>query len=112
MIFRQVFDSGSGTYTYLIAARRGGEALLIDPVLEKVDQYIALIGELGVRLVKALDTHIHADHVSGLGALRDRTRCITVMGHESGADVVAMRVREGDTVEVDGLSLEAIYTPG
>ena len=112
MIFRQIFDSGSGTYTYVLAARRGGEALIIDPVSEKVDQYLALLRELDVRLVKALDTHVHADHVTGLGALRDRTRCITVMGKESGANVVAMRVREGDTVDVDGISLRALHTPG
>lgn len=112
MLFRQIFDSGSGTYTYLLAARRGGEALLIDPVLEKVDQYLTLIRELDLRLVKAVDTHIHADHVTGLGALRDCTRCVTVMGRESGADVVAMRVRDGDAVDIDGVSLEAIYTPG
>src|SRR3954466_1256489 len=80
MIFRQMFDSLSGTYTYLLASRRGGEALILDPVLEKVDRYLQLIRELDVKLVKAVDTHLHADHVTGLGALRDRTQCITVMG--------------------------------
>ena len=80
MIFRQLFDSVSSTYTYLIASRRGGEALIIDPVLEKVDRYIQLVDELDLRLVKAVDTHLHADHITGLGALRDRTHCITVMG--------------------------------
>ncbi len=80
MIFRQLFDSVSGTYSYLIASRRGAEALIIDPVLEKVDRYVQLLGELDLRLVKAVDTHLHADHITGLGALRDRTRCITVMG--------------------------------
>ena len=72
MIFRQLFDSVSGTYTYLIASRRGGEALIVDPVLEKVDRYIQLVGELDLKLVKAVDTHLHADHLTGLGALRDR----------------------------------------
>ncbi len=80
MIFRQLFDSESFTYTYLIGSRHGGEALLIDPVLDKVDRYIQLLGELDLRLVKAVDTHVHADHVTGLGALRDRIKCITVMG--------------------------------
>ena len=80
MIFRQLFDHASSTYTYLIAGAPGGEALVIDPVLERVERYIQLLGELDLRLVKALDTHLHADHVSGLGALRDRTRCVTVMG--------------------------------
>ena len=87
MIFRQLFDSESSTYTYLIGSRRGGEALLIDPVLEKVDRYIQLLEDLGLRLVKAVDTHVHADHVTGLGALRDRTRCITIMSEHSGVDV-------------------------
>src|SRR5256886_555272 len=112
MIFRQLFDSVSGTYTYLLASRRGGEALIIDPVLEKVDRYLQLIRELDLRLVKAVDTHLHADHVTGLGALRDRTHCITVMGEQTHADVVSMRVTEGDCIEIDGLSLAVLYTPG
>ena len=112
MIFRQLFDSASSTYSYLIASRRGGEALVIDPVLEKVDRYLQLVRELDLRLVKAVDTHLHADHITGLGALRDRTRCITVMGEQSGVDVVSMRVSDGDTLRVEGVGLEAIYTPG
>jgi glyoxylase-like metal-dependent hydrolase (beta-lactamase superfamily II)/rhodanese-related sulfurtransferase len=112
MIFRQLFDSVSSTYTYLIASRRGGEALIIDPVLDKVERYLQLLEELDVKLIKALDTHVHADHITGLGALRDRTRCITVMGRESGVDVVSMRVAEGDKVEIEGLVLDALYTPG
>src|SRR6476469_2921421 len=112
MIFRQVFDSVSSTYTYLIASRRGGEALVIDPVLEKVDRYIQLVNELDLRLVKAVDTHLHADHITGLGALRDRTHCITVMGEETKADVVSMRVAEGEKVAIEGVSLEVVYTPG
>src|SRR6059036_3212207 len=112
MIFRQLFDSVSSTYTYLIASRRGGEALIIDPVLERVDHYIQLINELDLRLVKAADTHVHADHITGLGALRDRTHCVTVMGERSKVDVVSMRVADGDRLTVEGLSLEALYTPG
>ena len=112
MIFRQLFDATSGTYTYLIASRRGGEALIIDPVLEKVDRYLQLVRELDLRLVKAIDTHLHADHITGLGALRDRTQCVTVMGEQTKADVVSIRVAEGDTVEVEGIALEALYTPG
>jgi len=112
MIFRQLFDSASSTYSYLIASRRGGEALIIDPVLEKVERYLQLVRELDLRLVKAVDTHLHADHITGLGALRDRTRCITVMGEQSGVDVVSMRVSDGDTLRVEGVGLEAIYTPG
>src|SRR5262244_4323186 len=106
MIFRQLFDSTSGTYTYLLASRRGGEALIIDPVIEKVERYLQLIRELDLKLVKAVDTHLHADHITGLGALRDRTQCITVMGDQTKADVVSMRVTEGDTLQVEGVSLD------
>ncbi|HLL28825.1 MAG TPA: MBL fold metallo-hydrolase [Xanthobacteraceae bacterium] len=112
MIFRQLFDSPSGTYTYLLASRRGGEALIIDPVLDKVDRYLQLIAELELNLVKAVDTHLHADHVTGLGALRDHTHCITVMGEMSNVDVVSLRVAEGDKLKVEGVSLDVLYTPG
>jgi len=112
MIFRQLFDQTSGTYSYLLASRRGGEALIIDPVLEKVDRYLQLVRELDLKLVKAVDTHIHADHITGLGALRDRTQCITVMGEQARVDVVSMRVADGDKLEVEGVSLDVMYTPG
>jgi sulfur dioxygenase len=112
MIFRQLFDSTSSTYTYLIASRHGGEALIIDPVLERVERYLQLVRELELRLVKAVDTHLHADHITGLGALRDRTHCITVMGEQTHADVVSMRVAEGDRIDIEGLSLDVLYTPG
>lgn len=112
MIFRQLFDSDSCTYTYLIASRRGGEALIIDSVLDKVDRYIQLLDELDLKLIKAVDTHVHADHITGLGALRDRTRCITVMGEQSGVDVVSMRVADGHRIDIEGISLDVIYTPG
>src|SRR5512143_1309109 len=112
MIFRQLFDQVSGTYSYLLASRRGGEALIIDPVLEKVDRYLQLVKELDLRLVKAVDTHLHADHITGLGALRDRTHCITIMGEETKADVVSMRVSDGDKVTIEGMTLDVMYTPG
>src|SRR3954463_13874965 len=112
MIFRQLFDSVSGTYTYLLASRRGGEALIIDPVIEKVERYLQLIAELDLKLVKAVDTHLHADHITGLGALRDRTRCITVMGEMSKVDVVSMRLGDGDRLSVEGVTLDVLYTPG
>ena len=112
MIFRQLFDSVSGTYSYLLASRAGGEALILDPVLEKVDRYCQLLRELDLRLVKAVDTHLHADHVTGLGELRDRTHCVTIMGEQSKADVVAMRVGDGDKVTIEGLGLDVMYTPG
>ena len=112
MIFRQLFDTTSGTYTYVLASRPGGEALIIDPVLEKVDRYLQLIRELDLKLVKAADTHLHADHITGLGALRDRTHCVTVMGEQSKADIVSMRVAEGDRIEIEGVRLDVLYTPG
>jgi sulfur dioxygenase len=112
MIFRQLFDQTSGTYSYLLASRRGGEALILDPVLEKVDRYLQLVRELDVKLVKAVDTHLHADHITGLGALRDKTHCITVMGEQTKADVVSMRLADGEKLTIEGLSLDAIYTPG
>ncbi len=112
MICRQLFDATSCSFTYLLAGEPGGEALLIDPVCERVDQYLRLLGELRLRLVKAVDTHLHADHLSALPALRDRTRCITVAGIRSPADVVSMRVGEGDAIEVDGVRLEVLETPG
>src|SRR5579872_7515383 len=112
MIFRQLFDATSGTYTYLLASRHGGEALIIDPVLERVDRYLQLVRELDLKLVKAVDTHLHADHVTGLGALRDRTHCVTVMGEHSKADVVSMRVSEGERIRIEGVSLDVVYTPG
>src|SRR6476619_5433193 len=112
MIFRQLFDQASSTYSYLLASRPGGEALIIDPVLEKVDRYLHLVHELDLKLVKAVDTHLHADHITGLGALRDHTHCITVMGEQTKADVVSMRLTDGDKLTIEGLALDAIYTPG
>ena len=112
MIFRQLFDSISSTYTYLLSSAHGGEALIIDPVLGRVDRYIQLLKELDLRLVKAIDTHLHADHITGLEALRERTQCITVMGEQTKADVVSIRVSDGDRVDIEGLSLDVAYTPG
>src|SRR5438046_10484391 len=104
MIFRQLFDSVSGTYTYLLASRRGGEALIIDPVIEKVERYVQLITELDLKLVKAVDTHLHADHITGLGALRDRTHCITGMGEHSSVAGLSMRVAQVDKPPLEGLA--------
>jgi sulfur dioxygenase len=81
-------------------------------VLEKVDRYLKLMEELDLHLVKAVDTHLHADHVTGLGALRDRTHCITVMGEHSKVDVVSMRIGDGDRLAIEGVKLDVLYTPG
>ncbi|NUN12515.1 MAG: MBL fold metallo-hydrolase [Myxococcales bacterium] len=112
MIFRQLFHQESGTYTYLLARRRGGEAILIDPVLEDTDKLLKWIHELDVRLIQAFDTHTHADHITALGALRDRTGCDTVIGRESYAECATIRVQDGQILDIDGLKLQAIYTPG
>lgn len=112
MIFRQLFDNVSSTYTYLLAGRSGGEALIIDPVFERVDRYCQLLEELDLKLLKVVDTHVHADHVTGMAELRDRTKCVTVMGKKAPVDVVSMRVQEGDTIDIDGVSMGVLYTPG
>ncbi|MBT3917186.1 MAG: MBL fold metallo-hydrolase [Rhodospirillaceae bacterium] len=112
MLLRQLFDSESCTFTYLLASGTGAEALIIDPVVGKLDRYLTLLDELELHLVKAIDTHVHADHITALGELRDKTNCITVMGNESSVDVVSMRVEDGDKIEIDGICLDAIYTPG
>ena len=112
MIFRQLFDSVSGTYSYLLASRVGGEAMILDPVQDKVNRYCQLLRELDLKLVKAVDTHLHADHITGLSELRDRTHCVTIMGEQTKADVVAMRVADGDKVTIEGITLDVMYTPG
>jgi glyoxylase-like metal-dependent hydrolase (beta-lactamase superfamily II) len=112
MIFRQLFERESSTYSYLLAARKGGEALLIDPVKEETPKYLQLIEELDLRLVFAIDTHVHADHVTALGALRESTSCTTIMGSESKAQCVSRTVKDGELIRVDGLELKALYTPG
>ena len=106
MIFRQMFDSVSGPIR-TCWPRAGGEAMIIDPVLEKVDRYIQLLRELDLTLIKAIDTHVHADHITGLGALRDRTKCVTVMGKQSKTDVVSMRVA---TAIASRLTVSDCYT--
>jgi glyoxylase-like metal-dependent hydrolase (beta-lactamase superfamily II) len=110
MILRQIFDRTSCTYTYLVAS--GGEACLIDPVFEQVEGYIRLLRELRLSLVMAVDTHLHADHVTGLGTLHARTRCLTVMGEQTAAEIVLLRVGDGDRIHVGDLELRAIHTPG
>jgi sulfur dioxygenase len=112
MIFRQLFEKTSSTYTYLLARRAGGEALLIDPVSDQVDGYLRLIEELDLKLVHAVDTHVHADHVTGLGALRDVTGCVTAMGEQTRAECVSRKLKDGEVLTVDGLEVRAVYTPG
>ena len=112
MLFRQLFDHESSTYTYLLASRPGGEALLLDPVLEQTDAYLQLIRELDLKLVLAVDTHTHADHVTALGKLREETACVTMMGERTRAECVSAQFKDGDKLRLDGLALRALYTPG
>jgi len=112
VIFQQLFDPKSFTYSYLIARRRGGEALLIDPVQDQVGVYIDLLAALELSLVKAVDTHLHADHVTALGELRRRTGCATAMGEMTRCEYVDMKLRDDERVDVDGLRLRALHTPG
>ena len=112
MIFKQVFDQKSSTYTYLIASDKGREALIIDPVLENVEDYIKLLNELNLKLVKVIDTHIHADHVTGAGKLRDKTKCVTIMGEHTPTDAVEIKVKDEEIIKLDKLEIKALYTPG
>ena len=112
MIFKQVFDKKSSTYTYLIASSEGREALIIDPVLENVEDYIKLLNELDLRLVKVIDTHIHADHVTGASKLKDLTRCSTIMGEYTPAETVEIKVKDDEYIHLDNLKIRAMYTPG
>jgi len=112
MLFRQLFDKTSSTYTYLIASAKGREALIIDPVLENVERYIQLLKELDLKLVKVIDTHIHADHISGIAELRDQTNCVTIMGDKTPSDVVSMQVSDEELIKIDGLEFRALFTPG
>ena len=112
MIFKQVFDQKSSTYTYLIASSKGREALIIDPVLENVGDYIKILKELNLRLVKVIDTHIHADHVTGASKLKDITKCSTIMGDHTPAEAVEIKVKDDELIKLDNLKIRAIYTPG
>ena len=112
MIFRQFFDGLSSTFTYLLASGHGREALIIDPVKEQTPQYLLAIEQLGLRLVQAIDTHTHADHITALGDLRDATGCVTIMGEHTKAACISTHVIDGEVLTVDGLRLRALYTPG
>jgi|TARA_B100000530_G_scaffold10304_1_gene8172 glyoxylase-like metal-dependent hydrolase (beta-lactamase superfamily II) len=112
MIFEQLFDTKSSTYTYILSSGKGREALIIDPVLEHTDQYINLLNKLELKLVKVIDTHIHADHITGLNELSERTSCTKIMGENSKSEVVDLRVKEDENVKIDNINLKVMYTPG
>ena len=112
MLFHQLFDKNSSTYTYLIASAKGREALIIDPVLENIEQYIKLLNELDLKLVKVIDTHIHADHITAASKLKNKTNCTTIMGEHTPSDTVEIKVKDDDIIYVDKLKIKVIYTPG
>ena len=112
MIFKQEFDTKSSTYTYIIASAKGREAVIIDPVIENTDDYIKILRELDLRLVKVIDTHIHADHVTAASKLKEVTDCATLMGEHTPADTVEIKVKDGEVIEIDSLKIKSLYTPG
>ena len=112
MIFEQLFDTKSSTYTYIISSGKGREALIIDPVIEHTDKYIEVLKNLELKLVKVIDTHIHADHISGLNELNKRTDCTRIMGEKSKSEVIDLRIKDSEKINVENIELKAIYTPG
>ena len=112
MIFKQEFDTKSSTYTYIIASAKGREAVIIDPVIENVASYIKILNELDLKLVKVIDTHIHADHVTGASKLQTVTDCTTLMGEHTPADTVDIKVKDGEIINIDNLKIKSLYTPG
>ena len=112
MIFKQLFDKNSSTYTYLVSSGKGREALIIDPVIENVGEYINLLKELDLKLVKVIDTHIHADHVTGASKLKDITKCSTIMGDHTPAESVEIKVKDEEYINLDNIKIRAMYTPG
>ena len=112
MLFHQLFDKNSSTYTYLIASAKGREALIIDPVLENIEQYIKLLNELDLKLVKVIDTHIHADHITAASKLKNKTNCTTIMGEHTPSNAVEIKAKDNEKIYVDKLEIKVIYTPG
>jgi len=112
MIFKQLFDTKSYTYTYLISSGNGREALIIDPVLENVNEYISILKELDLKLVKVIDTHIHADHVTGASKLKNITKCSTIMGDHTPAESVEIKIKDDEYINLDNIKIRAMYTPG
>ena len=112
MIFNQFFDPFSSTFTYLISSGKGREALIIDPVLENTNDYILSLKKLDLKLVKVIDTHIHADHVSGLKELQQQTDCAVLMGEKSLSEVVTIKVKDNEKIKIENIELISLYTPG
>jgi glyoxylase-like metal-dependent hydrolase (beta-lactamase superfamily II) len=111
-MFEQLFDTKSSTYTYIISSGKGREALIIDPVIEHTDEYIKILKNLDLKLVKVIDTHIHADHITALNELNKRTNCTRIMGEKSKSEVIDLRIKDGETIKVENIEIKSIYTPG
>ena len=112
MIFKQLFDTESSTYSYIISTGKGREALIIDPVIDHTSKYLKILEDLELNLVKVIDTHIHADHISAMAELKKSTNCQTLMGENSKSEVVSIKVKDNETIKIEGIELKAIYTPG
>ena len=112
MIFKQLFDTKSSTYTYIISSGKGREALIIDPVIENTKEYLSLLKELDLKLVKVIDTHIHADHISGLSELAKKTSCSKIMGEHSASEVIDIKVKDNEKIKIENLELISMHTPG
>ena len=112
MIFDQLFDTKSSTYTYIISSGKGREALIIDPVIEHTQEYLNLLKELDLKLVKVIDTHIHADHITALNELNKRTSCTRIMGENSKSEVIDIKVKDNEKINIENIELKAMYTPG
>jgi glyoxylase-like metal-dependent hydrolase (beta-lactamase superfamily II) len=112
MIFEQLFDLKSSTYTYIISSGKGREALIIDPVIDNISQYIKVLENLELKLVKVIDTHIHADHITGMNELNKRTKCVRVMGEHSQSEVIDIKLKDNEKLKIENIELKAIYTPG
>jgi len=112
MLLRQLFDRETWTYTYLIADEESGEAVLIDPVIDQLERDIKLLEELGLKLVYTLDTHAHADHITGSGLLRKRLGSKAVIGAHAGAEGADLMVDDGSRLKFGAVELEVRSTPG
>ena len=112
MIFRQLYDRETCTFTYLLADEETRDAVLIDSVIENVERDVQIIRELGLKLVYALETHVHADHVTGAGKLREITGCKTVVSRFAEADCADRHAGEGSLVQFGRYTLEVRETPG
>ena len=112
MIFKQAFDKKTSTFTYIIASAKGREAVIIDPVIENVDEYIKFLEKLDLKLVRVIDTHIHADHITGASKLKKKTNCATLMGEHTPAETVEIKVKDNEIINIDNLKIKTLYTPG